>query len=144
MPVTTFLLLRTFSFFGTHDSTFSQFSYLIDFSIQLSLPNLLPPPAVETVPSFCPQPHYSHYVLLQPDLTSSHGFPISVSSPGLSRALDEHFSWIQVSSTKMFHLKCQIYQTHHYTSHPQFVHCPLIHLYTCVRTHNSPWNQTLC
>lgn len=35
----------------------------------------------------------------------------------------------------MFQLKCQIYQTHHYALYPQCVHCPLIHLYTCVHAH---------
>ena len=80
---TTFLFLRTFLFFGTHDSTLSQFSYLTDYST--SFTKSTSSPGYRNIPMVLSPALASPTTIFLPDLTDSHGFPVSVSSPGLSR-----------------------------------------------------------
>ena len=133
---TTFLLLRTFSFFGTHDSTLSQFSTnLTDYPILLPLPNLLPPRATEMGPRFCLQPSLLPLLSLLPWSNLLPWLPCLCLQPWPLTALNVLFQFKQDSSTRMIHSKCQMYQTHHHTSYPQFVHHPVIHSYTHTHTH---------
>lgn len=138
MPVTIFLLLRTFSIFGT----MTQHS-LTDYSIQFSLPNLLPPLAIETVPRFCPQPCFSHNSLFLPDLTYFPGFPISVSSPGFSLALQvntRHFHKdVPLKMPNVPNPSSYIVSPSCSSSCHSFTHT---HAYTF--SEHLSWDQTLC
>lgn len=129
---------QNFFFFSHHDSTFSQRLLNSVFFTKSTSSS-----CYETVPRFYPQPHFSHDRLFLPDLTYFPGFPISVSGPGLSLAL-------QVN-TRQFHkdvpLKVpNVPNPSSYTASPScssschsFTHT---HAYTF--SEHLSWDQTLC